>query len=69
MKKSLFLLLCSVLLLLSACGAGSKEAGGEKKEKVVKIGITQIVEHPSLDAAREGFSLLSKMPAMKKERT
>ncbi|MBT2730037.1 ABC transporter substrate-binding protein [Bacillus sp. ISL-75] len=58
MKKSLALLFCGVLLLLSACGGGSKETGGQtkdKNEKVVKIGITQIVEHPSLDAAREGF--------------
>lgn len=45
-------------MLLTACGAGSKETSGEakeKNEKVVKIGISQIVEHPSLDAAREGF--------------
>lgn len=56
MKKSLVLVLCGLILLLSACGGGSKEtASGEKKEKVVKIGITQLVEHPSLDAAREGF--------------
>ncbi|WP_462412917.1 ABC transporter substrate-binding protein [Neobacillus sp. Marseille-QA0830] len=55
MKKSLALVMCGLLLLLSACGGGSKETAGEKKEKVVKIGITQLVEHPSLDAAREGF--------------
>ncbi|WP_102272786.1 ABC transporter substrate-binding protein [Cytobacillus massiliigabonensis] len=56
MKKILTGILCSSLLLLSACGSGSKEAGGSKEEKeTVKIGITQLVEHPSLDAAREGF--------------
>lgn len=56
MKRILSALLCSSLLLLSACGSGSKEAGGSKEEKeTVKIGITQLVEHPSLDAAREGF--------------
>ncbi|KOP78232.1 ABC transporter substrate-binding protein [Cytobacillus solani] len=56
MKRILSALLCSSLLLLSACGPGSKEAGGSKEEKeTVKIGITQLVEHPSLDAAREGF--------------
>lgn len=40
-------------------GSGSQSesganAGGEKKEAIT-IGITQIVEHPSLDNAREGF--------------
>ncbi|WP_313801854.1 ABC transporter substrate-binding protein [Cytobacillus sp.] len=56
MKRTLSALLCIFLLLLSACGSGSKEAGGSKEEKeTIKIGITQLVEHPSLDAAREGF--------------
>lgn len=55
MKKRLAIVLIGLLLMLSACGGGSKEAGGEKQEKTVKVGITQLVEHPSLDAAREGF--------------
>ncbi|MDP4157650.1 MAG: ABC transporter substrate-binding protein [Bacillota bacterium] len=57
MKKSLALILCGLMMLLAACsGGGSKQtSGGEKNEKVVKIGISQLVEHPSLDAAREGF--------------
>jgi putative ABC transport system substrate-binding protein len=56
MKKSLALLLCGLIMLLTACSGGSKQTSGEeKKEKVVKIGISQLVEHPSLDAAREGF--------------
>lgn len=56
MKRTLSALLCSSLFLLSACGSGNKEAGGSGGEKeTVKIGITQLVEHPSLDAAREGF--------------
>ncbi len=49
MKRLLAVLLVS-LLLLSAC-APTKQA----EEKVFKIGITQIAEHPALDAAREGF--------------
>ncbi|MGJ7922342.1 ABC transporter substrate-binding protein [Neobacillus sp. LXY-4] len=51
------LLLCGMLFLLTACGSGSKEtsSGAEKEMKEVKIGIIQLVEHPSLDAAREGF--------------
>jgi putative tryptophan/tyrosine transport system substrate-binding protein len=54
MKKGLGVVLSAALLLLTACGGGSDTASGDK-EKTVKIGITQIVEHPSLDAAREGF--------------
>lgn len=62
MKKRLSLLLATGLmasLVLSGCG--SKETGGtsketEKKEgKTYKVGITQIVQHPSLDAATKGF--------------
>lgn len=60
MRKLLAGLLGSSMLLLSACGSsGADEAsssgGNEKEQEIVKIGITQIVEHPSLDAAREGF--------------
>jgi putative tryptophan/tyrosine transport system substrate-binding protein len=55
MKKSLAVLLSGAMFLLAACGGGNDQVSGEKKEKTVKIGITQIVEHPSLDAAREGF--------------
>ncbi|MEC5188870.1 putative ABC transport system substrate-binding protein [Geobacillus thermodenitrificans] len=55
--------LCAAsILALSGC-TGAKETGNsqgnddgqEAKEKTYKIGVTQIVEHPSLDAAREGF--------------
>ncbi|MEH6986771.1 ABC transporter substrate-binding protein [Cytobacillus firmus] len=46
-------------LLLSGCGSESAngEAGSSDKEKgeSINIGVTQIVEHPSLDAALEGF--------------
>lgn len=38
-----------VLLLMLAVACGKKEEGK------IKIGITQIVEHPALDAARDGF--------------
>ena len=41
-------------LILAACGDdGDKEEGSTKKK--YKVGVTQIVEHPSLDAAFEGF--------------
>jgi putative ABC transport system substrate-binding protein len=50
------------LLLVTACGQQSAPAtssGGSAQapagEKPKKIGIVQIVEHPALDAARDGF--------------
>lgn len=64
MKKSLKTLsfvLAAGLLVLSGCGKEatkevSKEpAEGGGKEKTFKIGLTQFVAHPSLDAATEGF--------------
>jgi putative tryptophan/tyrosine transport system substrate-binding protein len=55
MKKILLTLLCGALLMLTACGSGSEESGNKEEKKTVKIGITQLVEHPSLDASREGF--------------
>ncbi|MGE7091279.1 ABC transporter substrate-binding protein [Lysinibacillus sp. NPDC048646] len=67
MKKLSFLLF-GLVLMLAACGSGgssSTESKGDEKnnasesnatdEKTYKIGITQIVEHPSLNAATEGF--------------
>lgn len=65
MKKIWMAVLCFSLILLAACGSKSSETngssstdsgGGSKEaEKTVKVGIIQLVEHPSLDAAREGF--------------
>ncbi|CAM5221840.1 Putative ABC transport system substrate-binding protein OS=Ureibacillus acetophenoni OX=614649 GN=SAMN05877842_1064 PE=4 SV=1 [Ureibacillus acetophenoni] len=69
MKKLSFLLF-GLLLLLAACGSGGSNGAtneptdntngsntGETTEetKTYKIGTTQIVEHPSLDAATQGF--------------
>lgn len=45
-------------MMLAACG-GEEEAGtdsgGSSEGETYKIGVTQIVEHPSLDNAYEGF--------------
>ncbi len=46
MKK--ILILITMVTLLLACGK-------DKEKKLTKIGISQIVEHPALDDAREGF--------------
>ncbi|MGO2118784.1 MAG: ABC transporter substrate-binding protein [Fusobacterium sp.] len=45
--KKLFVLIIG-LLLLTSCGS-------EKKDKRIKIGIAQLVEHPFLDKATEGI--------------
>lgn len=55
--------LAGASLFLAACGSGNDADGdsnsnannGDKVTESVSIGITQIAEHPSLDAAREGF--------------
>ncbi|WP_240675744.1 ABC transporter substrate-binding protein [Ammoniphilus sp. CFH 90114] len=71
MRKIFVPIVCSLMMLMTACGGSSSTtqpaepakpaestaapAAGNAEKKTVKIGITQIVEHPSLDAAREGF--------------
>ncbi|KOP82344.1 ABC transporter substrate-binding protein [Cytobacillus solani] len=64
MKKSLkafSLVLAAGLLVLSGCGkeaaneAAKEPAAKQEENKTYKVGITQFVEHPSLDAATEGF--------------
>lgn len=53
--------MAAAALALSACGGGntasdnSTSPGGGASGKTFEIGVTQIVTHPSLDAAREGF--------------
>lgn len=57
MKKVAFILLAAVLFL-AACGGESEkspEANAKEGTKTFKIGVTQIVEHPSLNAAYDGF--------------
>jgi putative ABC transport system substrate-binding protein len=50
-KLGLFLILALVLTAVVGCGGGeATEEGGP-----ITIGITQIVEHPALDSARQGF--------------
>ncbi|MEQ6050144.1 ABC transporter substrate-binding protein [Lysinibacillus capsici] len=64
--KKLSFLLFGLVLLLAACGSSgsgttdskgneSNNASESGNDKTYKIGITQIVEHPSLNAATEGF--------------
>lgn len=57
MRKIIVTLLAIGLFLLAACGSDNTDAEGSANADgdVYKIGATQIVEHPSLDAAFEGF--------------
>ncbi|WP_096154432.1 MULTISPECIES: ABC transporter substrate-binding protein [Bacillus] len=55
MRKNLVKLiggLSAAMMLMAGCG--TSPSGADNKEKVT-IGVTQIVEHPSLDAAFDGF--------------
>ncbi|MER2077942.1 ABC transporter substrate-binding protein [Psychrobacillus psychrotolerans] len=59
-KKKIGMVLSAAVLLLAACGtddsAATKSTSVKSDDKeVFKIGVTQIVEHPSLNAAYEGF--------------
>ena len=60
MKKILIALLCGMLLMLTACGSGNQKSNAKEENKTVKIGIIQLIEHPSLDSAREGFIVALK---------
>jgi len=50
--KKMFAVIFSTTLVLAACGDGGDKEASSKK---YKIGVTQIVEHPSLNAAYDGF--------------
>jgi putative tryptophan/tyrosine transport system substrate-binding protein len=58
MKKSWKKAMVAILgatLLLSACGSSGESGTTTDEKKTYKIGVTQIVEHPSLNAAYDGF--------------
>ncbi|MFD0961939.1 ABC transporter substrate-binding protein [Paenibacillus chungangensis] len=70
MKKKMWLglALAAVMVVMTACGGGNtgKTDGGNvksgseanepaEKEKTYVVAISQIIEHPSLDATRDGF--------------
>ncbi|MCM3635691.1 MULTISPECIES: ABC transporter substrate-binding protein [Paenibacillus] len=63
-KKSLFVtLLATMMLLMTACGEGNtntnknsnSNTGEEASGKKYKVAISQFVEHPSLDAVKDGI--------------
>ncbi|MDV2583212.1 ABC transporter substrate-binding protein [Alkalibacillus haloalkaliphilus] len=67
MKRMLLLMVVGFMVILVACGDGGEEAGDvdpednqadnelTRDEADFVVGVSQIVEHPSLDRATEGF--------------
>ncbi|MGM9943396.1 MAG: ABC transporter substrate-binding protein [Lysinibacillus sp.] len=66
LKKFSFLSSAALALMLAACGSSDTDSANESTDKgstdgdatteeTYVIGVTQIVEHPSLDAAYDGF--------------
>ncbi|PHO06599.1 sugar ABC transporter substrate-binding protein [Thermoanaerobacterium thermosaccharolyticum] len=55
MRRSIFVLAAFFIFSVVLSGCGSKTTSSGSTEKMITIGITQIVEHPALDSAREGF--------------
>lgn len=53
-SRTVAALIATAALALAGCSSGGGTAGGGA-DKEYRIGITQIVAHASLDAAREGF--------------
>ncbi|GAB6137497.1 ABC transporter substrate-binding protein [Halanaerobaculum tunisiense] len=53
MSRRILYLLALLLLVTQLVGCGSQQASQETEQ--VKIGITQIVKHSSLDAVKDGF--------------
>lgn len=71
MKKLMMLLLVIATVVLS-CGGKNENSknttsNGNSNEKIYKIGVTQIVAHPALDKAREGFKEAFKEAGIKVE--
>ena len=57
MKKIIAGLLCATMMasMLAACGSKSTDTASKGKDGTYTIGICQLVQHPALDAATEGF--------------
>ncbi len=73
-KKYVLLLITAIVVLaLAACGSendsssNKEDSNSGKDGKTYKVGITQIVEHPSLNEATKGFKAALKDAGLKVE--
>lgn len=55
MKKVLCMMAAFFIFSITLTGCVNRAASNGSTEKMITIGISQIVEHPALDSAREGF--------------
>ncbi len=55
MRRFIFVLAAFFIFSVVLSGCGSRTISSGSTEKMITIGVTQIVEHPALDSAREGF--------------
>lgn len=55
MKKLIASVMVLLLAVISLAGCGATNAAPQAAEKTFKVGIVQIVEHPSLDEIRNAF--------------
>ncbi|MEW9668522.1 ABC transporter substrate binding protein [Ammoniphilus sp. 3BR4] len=53
-KRSILCFSLAAMCLVSACG-GEEPSDASSANESVRIGVSQIVEHPALDAAKQGF--------------
>lgn len=53
--KKLSMVVATFLVTTLFAGCAASKTGDKNSEKIIKIGITQIVEHSALDSARQGF--------------
>lgn len=55
MKKTMKMIIGFIMVGVLLIGCTNTSTSPTKNEDIIKVGITQIIEHPALDSARQGF--------------
>ncbi|RXT06558.1 ABC transporter substrate-binding protein [Ammoniphilus sp. CFH 90114] len=55
LRESFLISSLAAMVLLTGCGGTEEQSAASSSEESIRIGISQIVEHPALDAAKNGF--------------